>query len=83
MDILFSLGQPLALAGLGYGAWLCFLHAGKYDAKSLRADITALLAARTRGSETIVEFQGVDEAGRISRRHRDCGCYLTRSVAHD
>jgi hypothetical protein len=34
MDILLSLGQLLALAGLGYGAWLCFLHAGKYDAES-------------------------------------------------
>lgn len=68
MDILFSLGQWLVLAGLGYGAWLCFLHAGKYDAESLRADIAASRGARTRGhSETIVEHQGVDQAGRFSQ----------------
>ena len=30
MDILLFLGQLLALAALGFGAWLCFLHAGKY-----------------------------------------------------
>lgn len=30
MDILYFLGQLLALSGLAYGAWLCFLHAGKY-----------------------------------------------------
>jgi hemerythrin-like metal-binding protein len=30
MNNLFFLGQLLALAGLGYGAWLCFLHAGKH-----------------------------------------------------
>lgn len=36
MDALFSLGQLLALAGLGYGAWLCFLHAGKYDRRITR-----------------------------------------------
>ena len=67
MDILFSLGQLLALAGLGYGAWRCFLHAGKYDAESLRADIAASRAASTRGHpETIGEYQGVDQAGRIS-----------------
>ena len=57
MDILFSLGQSLALAGLGYAAWLCFLHAGKYDAESLRADITASLAARTRGHSEIILAQ--------------------------
>lgn len=68
MDILFSLGQWLALAGLGYGAWLCSLHAGKYDAESLRSDIAASCAARTRGhSETIVDRQGIDRAGRISQ----------------
>jgi hypothetical protein len=70
VDILFSLGYLLALAGLGYGAWLCFLHAAKYDAESLRADIAASRGACTRGhshSETIVEYQGVDQAGRISQ----------------
>ena len=67
MDILFFLGELLALAGLGYGAWLCFLHTGKYDAESLHADIAASRAARTRGhSETIVESQGNDQAGRIA-----------------
>lgn len=30
MDILFFFGQLLALAGLGYGAWRCFLEAGKH-----------------------------------------------------
>jgi len=64
LDILFSLGQLLALAGLGYGALLCFLHAGKYDAESLRPDIAASRATRTGGhSQIIVEYQGVDEAG--------------------
>ena len=68
MGILFSLGQWLALAGLGYGAWLCFLHAGKYDAESMRADIAASRAARTRGHpETIVDYQDVDQGGRISQ----------------
>lgn len=68
MNILFFLGELLALAGLAYGAWLCFLHAGKYDAESLRADIAVSRAARTRGhSEIIVEYQGVDRAGRISQ----------------
>ncbi|HXF68041.1 MAG TPA: hypothetical protein VNK67_15260 [Burkholderiales bacterium] len=68
MDILFSLGQLLALAGLGYGAWLCFLHAGKYDAESLRADIAASRAARTRGhSETVVDDRGIEQAEGISR----------------
>jgi len=68
VDILFSLGYLLALAGLGYGAWLCFLHAAKYDVESLRADIAASRTTRARGhSETIVEYQGVDQAGRISQ----------------
>ena len=68
MDILFSLGQLLMLAGLGYGAWRCFLLAGKYDVDSLHADIAASRAARTRGHpETIGEYQGVDQAGRISQ----------------
>jgi hypothetical protein len=53
MDILSSLGLLLALAGLGYGAWRCFLVAGKYDAESLSADIAASRAARALGhSET-------------------------------
>ena len=57
VDILFSLGQLLVLAGLGYGAWLCFLHAAKYDAESLRADIAASRTTRMRGhSETIVDY---------------------------
>jgi len=68
VDIPFSLGYLLALAGLGYGAWLCLLHAAKYDAESIRAEIAASRAARTRGhSEAIVEYQGVDQAGRISQ----------------
>jgi hypothetical protein len=68
MDILFSLAQLLALAGLGYGAWRCFLLAGKYDADSLRADIATSRAARTRGhSEAIVEHRGVDQADRIAK----------------
>ena len=68
MDILFSLGQFLALAALGYAIWLCFLHAGKYDAESLRADIATSRAARTRGhSETIVDYQGNDQAGGIAK----------------
>jgi hypothetical protein len=68
MDILFFLAQLLALAGFGYGTWLCFLHAGKYDADSLRADIATSRVARTRGhSETIVEHQGVDQADRIAK----------------
>ena len=68
MDILFSLGQLLVLAGLGYGAWLCFLVAGKHDVENLRADIAASRAARTRGhSEPIGEYQGVEQAGRISQ----------------
>jgi hypothetical protein len=54
MDTLFFLGQLLALGGLGYGAWRCFLLAGKYDADSLRADIAASPAAGRRGhSETL------------------------------
>mgnify|MGYP001613154616 CR=1 FL=1 len=68
MDILFFLGELLVLAGLAYGAWLCFLHAGQYDSESLRADIAASRAAGTRGhSETIVDYQGVNQAGRISQ----------------
>lgn len=66
MDILFSLGQLLALAGLGYGAWRCFLLAGKYDAESLRADIAGSRAARTHGqAETGLEHRSTDQAGRI------------------
>jgi hemerythrin-like metal-binding protein len=30
MDILFFLGQLLVLSGLGYGAWRCFVAAGKH-----------------------------------------------------
>lgn len=67
MDMLFYLGELLALAALGYGAWLCFLHVGEYDAESLRADIAASRAARTRGhTEPIVDYQGNDQAGRSS-----------------
>ena len=68
MDILFALGQLLVLAGLGYGAWLCFLVAGRHDAETLRADIAASRASRTRGQpETVGEYQGIDQAGRISQ----------------
>jgi hypothetical protein len=67
MDILFSLGQLLVLAGLGFCGWRCFLEAGKYDADSLRADIATSRVARTRGhSETIVEHQGFDHSDRIA-----------------
>lgn len=67
MDMLFFLGGLLALAGLAYGAWLCFLHAGEFDEESLRADIAASRAARARGhAETIVGCRGNDQAGRNS-----------------
>jgi len=68
VDILLTLGQSLAVAGLGYAAWLSFLHAGKYDAESLRADIEASRAACTRGQvETRHEYHRVDQVSRISQ----------------
>ena len=40
MDILFSIGQLLALAGIAYGAYLCFPSVRKFDAPS-RTDVAA------------------------------------------
>lgn len=68
VDVLLTLGQSLAVAGLGYGIWISLLHAGKYDAESLRADIEASRSACTRGQvETRREYPHVEPAGRISR----------------
>jgi hypothetical protein len=48
MDTLFLIGQVAWIAGLAYGAWLCFVHAGRYDAESLRADEAASRDAQVR-----------------------------------
>lgn len=42
MDTLFSIGQLLALAGIAYGAYLCFPSVRKFDASS-RTEVTAPL----------------------------------------
>ncbi|MGE5522195.1 MAG: hypothetical protein ACM3SS_00660 [Rhodospirillaceae bacterium] len=55
MDALFLLGQIASLAGLAYGAWLCFVHAGRYDAESMHADEAASRMAQVRGHAGPVE----------------------------
>jgi hypothetical protein len=37
MDALFLIGQLGFMAGLAYGAGICFRHAGLYDEETLRA----------------------------------------------
>jgi len=49
MHTLVAIGQLICLTALAYGAWLCFVHAGRYDADSLHADRAASRNARTRG----------------------------------
>ena len=49
MDELFVLGQLVCLGALAYGAWICLVHAGKYDAESLRLDDAVSRTARARG----------------------------------
>lgn len=49
MDTIFVIGQAACIAGLAYGAWVCFREASRYDADTARADAAASRAARTRG----------------------------------
>jgi len=49
MDALFSILQIICLVALACGAWMCLLHAGRYDADRLRADRAAPRIARLRG----------------------------------
>lgn len=62
MDTLFVLGQIASLAGLAYGGWLCLVHAGRYDAESMRADEAASRLAQVRGHAGLVE-QSFDFSG--------------------
>ena len=56
-DAIFFIGTLIALAGLGYGAWQCFLIAVIYDADNVQADIAASRTARSRGhAETTADF---------------------------
>jgi hypothetical protein len=48
MDLLSFIGQTLFLLALAYGAWVCFVCAGRYDAEHLEADVRASRAAGTR-----------------------------------
>ena len=48
MDTLIFVGQLACLAGLAYGAWICLCCAGKYDAETARADVSASRSSRTR-----------------------------------
>lgn len=49
MEALFLIGQIACIAGLAYGAWLCFVHAGRYDAETMRSDEVASRNAQVRG----------------------------------
>ena len=63
--MLFSLGELLALAALGYGAWLSFRYAGKYDFDRLPADIVTSHSAPTRGPlEHVADYRGNDQVGK-------------------
>jgi hypothetical protein len=54
MDALIVIGQLTCIAGLAYGAWLCFVHAGRYDAESLHADEAASRDAHVRGHAEVI-----------------------------
>jgi hypothetical protein len=49
MDALSFIVQTSCIAGIASGAWLCLVHAGRYDAEALRADEAASREAQVRG----------------------------------
>jgi hypothetical protein len=63
MDALILLGQLVCIGALAYGALICFVNAGRYDAQSLQCDVLASRAVRARGhaeTETAISECPVD-----------------------
>ncbi len=67
MDIGLYIGSAVFIALLTAGAWLCFTHAGRYDAESLQADVAASREASIRAHRSPPPARAANDYHRLDR----------------